>query len=307
MPAILLLLVLVVGTALGGPDIRAGYTFLEGHSHTTIHFDRHNGLIIIPVVMNDTMKLRLILDTGTRSLLLYGKKFRSLQNIRRDKQVKVTGWGSPNGVNAFLSFPNKVSLGEIRGEAVGVAIVDRNRVLPDMPGVDGIIGYELFARFAVEINYRTRTIHLYDRLPAGHTELFTALPLEVNKARPQVESEIIMSDNKSVKVKLLIDTGSSLGLVVFSSSCEKFPSSSELKPVGRGLNGNVFGYDLMIKQLMLGSTPVKNVRSHLVDVPDHPDDKFTFAGSLGGAFLRDHVVIFDYPRSTFFISSKNEG
>lgn len=307
MPAIFLFCVLMVGVALGNPGKRGGYTFLEGHTHTTIHFDRQNGLIIIPVTMNDTMNLRLILDTGTRSLLLFGKKFRSLQNIRRDKQVKVSGWGSPNGVNALLSFPNRVSLGEIRGESVGVAIVDRNRVLPDMPAVDGIIGYELFARFAVEINYKTKTIHLYDRLPEGHTQQFTALPLEVNKARPQVESKITLADNRTVKVKLLIDTGSSLGLVVFSSSCEEFPSTTEIKPVGRGLTGNIFGYELMVKELMLGNSPVRNISSHLVEVPDHPDDQFTFAGSLGGAFLREHVVIFDYPRSTFFISNGKAG
>src|SRR5690349_22564920 len=128
MPALLFVFVLLVGSALGSPDKRAGYQFLDGYSHTTIQFERHRDLIVIPVVMNDSIKLRLVLDTGTRSLLLYGKKFRRLGNLRPDKKVKVTGWGSPKGVDAHLSFPNKVSLGEIRGESVGVAIVDHGRM-----------------------------------------------------------------------------------------------------------------------------------------------------------------------------------
>jgi hypothetical protein len=303
MRIIFLLIVFAVGTAIGSPDKRAGYQFLDGHSHTTIHFDRYKDLIVIPVVMNDTIKLRLVLDTGTRSLLLYGKRFSALQNMRRDKKVMVTGWGSPKGVNAFLSFPNKISLGEIRGEAVGIAIVERGRILPESPSIDGIIGYELFARFAVEINYKTKTIKLYDRLPDGHTNQFIALPLEVNKARPQVESNITLANNKTMKVKLLIDTGSSLGLALFSSTCEGFSSSSQLNPVGRGLNGTIFGYDLVVKEFLLGSLLVKGITSHLVNVPDHPDDQFTFAGSLGGGFLREHVVIFDYPRSMFFVNA----
>jgi hypothetical protein len=304
MRAIFVVLVLSVYSAFGSPETKAGYQFLDGFSHTTIRFERYRDLIIIPVVLNDSIKLRLVLDTGTRSLLLYGKKFRGLQNLRRDKKVKVTGWGSPKGVDAFLSFPNKISLGEIRGEALGAAIVDHGRMFNDIPAIDGIIGYELFVRFAVEINYRTKTIHLYDQLPEGHTETFIALPLEVNLARPQVESVIKFANGQTTTLKLLIDTGSSLGLAVFSSDCYAFPASRERMPIGRGLNGNIFGYDLLVKDLLLGDVNVKDIPTHLVDVPSHPDEEFTFAGSLGAAFLREHVVIFDYPRNTFFLSKR---
>jgi hypothetical protein len=122
-----------------------------------------------------------------------------------------------------------------------------------------------------------------------------------------VESTILLANNKTVNVKLLIDTGSSLGLALFSSSCEGFPSSLELSPIGRGLNGKIFGYELLVKEFMLGTMPVRNIPSHLVDIQSHPDDQFTFAGSLGAAFLREHIVIFDYPRNTFFLSVQGRG
>jgi hypothetical protein len=170
--------------------------------------------------------------------------------------------------------------------------------------IDGIIGYELFVRFAVEINYRSKTIHLYDHLPEGHTEPFIALPLEVNLARPQIESVITLANNQTMKLKLLIDTGSSLGLAVFASDCYAFPASTERTPIGRGLNGNIFGYELLVKELRIGDVNVSDIPTHLVDVPRHPDEQFVFAGSLGAAFLREHVVIFDYPRNTFFLSKR---
>jgi hypothetical protein len=302
MPSLILGLVLLALSTFGGPDIESGYQFVDGHSHTTIKFEQYRDLIVIPVVMNDTVRLKLVLDTGTRSLLLYGKKFRRLSNLRRDKSVKVTGWGSPNGVDACLSYPNSISLGKVRGDALGVAIVDHGHMFDDIPSIDGIIGYELFVRFAVEINYKTSTIHLYDRLPENYAAQFTVFPLEVNMARPQVVSEITLANNKKIKLKLLIDTGSSLGLAVFSSTSEGFTTSEDLYPIGRGLNGNVYGYDLFVKEFLLGTLPVSKIPMHLVDVPLHPDDQFTFSGSLGAGFLRQHIVVFDYPRSTFLLS-----
>ena len=300
--------ILLAGSVFGGPDDRkSGYQFIDGFSHTTIPFQKYQDLIVIQVQMNDSIKLNLILDTGTRSLLLYGKKFRKLQNIRRDKLVKVTGWGSSHSVNANLSYPNTINLGEIRGDLVGVAVVDHGRMLADAPGIDGIIGYELFVRFAVEINYKTRTIHLYDHLPDGHTDGFTALPLEVNFARPQIVSQITMLNNKTVNIKLLIDTGSSLGLAVFSNNREGFFASGELTRIGQGLTGAVHGYELFVKEFLLGDLEVKGVPTHLVEVSAHPDQLFTFSGSLGASFLRNHVVIFDYPRSRFFIGDASRG
>jgi hypothetical protein len=304
MPALVLGFLLLSLSALGGPDIKSGYQFVDGHSHTTIKFEQYRDLIVIPVVMNDTVRLRLVLDTGTRSLLLYGKKFKRLSNLRRDKHVKVSGWGSPKGVDACLSYPNTISLGKIRGDALGVAVVDHGHMFYDIPSIDGIIGYELFVRFAVEINYQTSTIHLYDRLPENYAAQFTAFPLEINMARPQVVSEITLANNKTIRLKLLIDTGSSLGLAVFSSSNEGFSTSRDLYPIGRGLTGNVYGYDLFVKEFFLGTMAVRNIPMHLVDVPVHPDDQFTFSGSLGAGFLREHIVIFDYPRSTFLLGNQ---
>jgi hypothetical protein len=308
MPHRVLCLLLITGSAFGGPAVgNHGYQFVEGFSHTTIPFQKYQDLIVIQAQMNDSIKLNLILDTGTRSLLLYGRKFRRLQNLRKDKRVRVTGWGTPESVDATLSFPNTIRLGEIRGDQLGVAIVENGRMLPDAPTIDGIIGYELFARFAVEINYSTRTIHLYDHLPEGHTLDFIALPLEVNRARPQITSRITLLNNRTIDLKLLIDTGSSLGLAVFSTSRDGFSSSEWLNPIGRGLTGPVLGYDLFVKEFLLGSMRVGGVPTHLVEVPAHPDEQFTFSGSLGASFLREHIVIFDYARNTFFISRRQVG
>lgn len=295
---VLSFLLLISTAAVANPG---GYRFTEGVSHTTIPFETYKDLIIISAQLNDTMRVKLILDTGTRSLLLYGKKFKKLPNATRGKKVRVTGWGSPEGVEASMSFPNAIAIGDARGTDLGIAVVPTRKLFADKPQIDGIIGYELFVRFAVEINYQTKTIRLYDRLPVEYTSDFNALPLEVNCARPLVNTTVSFHNNTSMKLKLLLDTGSSLGLTVFTTDKSKFYSGDKARDIGIGLTGRISGFDLYVRELMLEDLKVNRIRSSLVEVTEHPDAAFSFSGSLGAAFLKDHVVVFDYPEEKVYL------
>ena len=296
-PVLILLLIL---SSLSGLAAN-GYQFLDGTTRTSIRFEMYRNLIIIPAQINDTVSVKLILDTGTRSLLLYGKRFASMPYLSTSRRVKISGWGSPEGVDASVSFPNEILIGDIKGEGLAVAVVPTRRLFEDKESIDGIIGYELFVKFVVEINYKTRMIYLFERMPPGHAKGFTSIPLEVNKAMPQVQSSIVMKDKSTVDIRLLVDTGSSLGLTLFSK--DKFSNNSGdiLHPVGIGLNGIVSGFDLYLKHFFLGKLKVKSGPSYVVNVEEHPDEKFTYCGSVGAAFLKKHIVIFDYPSSKLFL------
>jgi len=280
-----------------------GYQFLEGASRTAIRFEMYRNLIVIPAKINDTLNARLILDTGTRSMLLYGKKFANMKNLGSNRRVKITGWGSPQGVDAQVSYPNNIRIGSIKGEELAIAVVPTRALFDDKPSIDGIIGYELFVKFVVEINYKTRTIYLFDKLPPDHAEGFTSIPLEINRAMPQVQSSILLKDNTTVNLRLLVDTGSSLGLTLFSKDRFGSQSSEVPRTVGIGLSGVIKGFDLYLKHFFLGSLKVKSGQSYVVNVEQHPDDKFTYCGSVGAAFLKKHIVIFDYPSSKLFLLS----
>lgn len=280
-----------------------GYEFLSGNSHTAIKFEIFKNLIVIPAKVNDSVSVKLILDTGTRSMLLYGRRFASMHNLSAGRRLKVAGWGSPEGVDAQVSYPNKIQIGKIRGDELAVAVVSHRPLFKDQTGIDGIIGYELFVRFVVEINYRTRTIHLFDKLPYGHANGFVSLPLEINRAMPQVQSSIVLKDETTVNMRLLVDTGSSLGLTLFSKDKFAVQSSDVPKQIGFGLNGVIRGFDLYLKHFFLGGLKVKSLPSYVVNVDEHPDENFTYCGSVGAAFLKKHIVIFDYPSSRLFLIS----
>lgn len=299
MMALVLILTLLVAPAFGAAP--RGFHFTEGATRTSIPFLIYKNLMVIPARLNDTVTLNLILDTGTRSVLLYGKKFRQLKTILPNRKIKVSGWGSGEGVDAQMAHPNKLSIGEIQGNELSVAVVTSRKLFADKLQIDGVIGYDLFVRFAVEINYQTRTIHLYNKLQAHQREGFSSIPLEVNHARPQINSIIALNKNDKLSLKLLVDTGSSLGLTVFARDKSAFTTTSDSGIIGIGLTGPVSGYELSTDGLWLDGLKVDYLPAHLIHVEQHPDESFVLAGSLGASFLKDHIVIFDYPESRLLL------
>jgi hypothetical protein len=299
MVAIVLFLALLLGAPVYGASPR-GFHFYEGITHTEIPFELYKNLIVIPAQLNDSTSLKLILDTGTRSVLLYGRRFKKMGTLL-SKKIRVSGWGASGSITAHMAYPNKIEIGAIRGTELNIAVVPDRKFLPDKSEIDGLIGYELFVRFAVEINYFTRTIHLYDRLSPAQLTGFSSIPIEINLSRPEIHSRIRLHDQTEVKLKLLVDTGSSLGLTIFARDVAAFRPINEPRTIGIGVAGLIQGFDLFVDHVSLGPANIKPRSSHLVAVSHHPDEHFTMAGSLGAEFLKEHVVIFDYPESRLLL------
>ncbi|MFM9839075.1 MAG: aspartyl protease family protein [Cyclobacteriaceae bacterium] len=296
---VLLILSFAIFTPLN--EEASGYHFDRGHVATTIKFNSYKNLIIIPAQLNDTIKLNLILDTGTRSLILFGKKVKKLKNIVKGK-IKINGRGNSESLDASLSFPNNIKIGDVAGKGIGAVILNESELMDAIPGIDGIIGYELFIRFCIKIDYAKRTITLYDEIPADAFENFHTIELSLVDSRPEIISTIHTSKKKKVFAKTLIDTGSSMGLLVFANKKNNFNVLGLEKEIGTGLAGSVTGFYLGISSWQLGD--IKFFPKDCNLVPTDRESESTISASIGGDFLKDHVVMFHYPSSQFFIKAK---
>jgi hypothetical protein len=298
---VLLILGLAAFTPLNEEAI--GYHFDQGKAATTIKFISFRNLIIIPAQLNDTLKLNLVLDTGTRSLILFGNKCNKLKNMVRGKKMKINGRGNSEPLDADLSFPNNIKIGDVVGKGVGAVIIKESELIGAAPGIDGIIGYELFIRFCIKIDYAKRTITLYDEIPTNASEDFHAIALSLVDSRPEIISTIHTSKKKKVHAKTLIDTGSSMGLLVFANRKNNFNVFGAEKEIGTGLSGSITGFYLEISSWQLGG--IKFFPKDCNLVPTDSESESTISASIGGDFLKDHVVMFHYPSSQFFIKNKN--
>ena len=106
-PALVLLLI-VAHYNLFSAKPASGFYLPEPIKQVTLRYTSINNLIILPVVINDNIIVNLVLDTGTRNLVLFGKRFQNLFQFIPQKRIHFSGMGSGPQVFGQLSLNNKV-------------------------------------------------------------------------------------------------------------------------------------------------------------------------------------------------------
>jgi hypothetical protein len=283
---ILLPLILFVACNRSEASPVAGFFLPDSLFEFSMHYKTIDNLIILPVAINDSVSVNLILDTGCRNMLLFGRRFEKYFRTE-SKLVQFSGLGSGKPVTGKLSLNNNVSIQAVAGKQIPIIIVAGKNLFASLPGVDGIIGYEIFAKFEIEINFREQLITFRT---ASHTFPFPGfeyISMKVVDSRPVVECIVSTQSGEQTIHDLLIDTGSSLGLIY--STSEKIKKSMH-NAVGRGLNGLLNGKTTTTKKLKLSDVEFNDVNTSIVY-------SSTSYASIGMDILKDQVVILNYSRS----------
>jgi hypothetical protein len=285
--ALLFSLLLLSFTALATGPV-AGFFLPDSVKEMTLKYRTVRGLIILPVTINDSVEVNLILDTGCRNLILFGKRFKHLFKINSAKPIEFSGLGSGPSVKGTLSIGNKVSIREVLGQQIPVVIVDENNLFGNYHNVHGVIGYDIFVKFEIELNTSTRTITFRPAINAFAPYGYTQIPLRIVDSRPMIKSQIFMDKNTSRSLDLMIDTGSSLGLLLKTTNISEYDHHRSEKVLGIGFNGPVSGYQIISNKLILVGMEMKNVRTGIVSSPWHNN------ASIGMNVLKDYIVVLNY-------------
>lgn len=279
---------------------RSGFSFSEGQHTALIHFQTYHNLIILPVRLNNDVDVNLILDTGSFSIVLYGDRFKDLNDNPSVKNISFRGRGNEGMVNASLLVMGAVDFGAIHGEGLGVVVVSSRKMVPECYKIDGLIGYDLFSYFIVEINYREKTLRLFDKLGPDYTRDFRSIPLEIDNGKPYVVSKLGLKNTETKATRLLIDTGSSLFLTLFSNSRKEYSVGRNDSIRCIGLSGYSYGIPLSVGNLSLGPVSIVRPAAHFVLIRKLPDE-LAESASLGGGFLRKYIVIFDHASAMLYL------
>ncbi|SRR5258706_13555466 len=278
----------------------SGFSFSAGQHRALIHFKTYHNLIILPVKLNNNLDVNLILDTGSHSIVLFGQKFKDLSDSTSIRNVSFRGRGSEGIVNASLLLMEAVDFGAIHGEGLGVVVVSSRKLMPESSRIDGLIGYDLFSYFAVEINYRDKTIQLFDKLIPGYTDSFESIPMNIDDGIPHIVSELGLQNNEKKAARLLLDTGSSLSLTFFSNNKKGYRAIRNDSVQCIALSGYVFGVPVKVECLSMGRLKIHRPVAHFVWI-NKSSAVLTESVSLGGGFFRKYVVIFDNSSATLYL------
>ena len=272
-------------------ETRAGFFLPDDVSEVTIRFQSKNNLIILPVVINDSLKVNLILDTGCRNLILFGKKFQRRLKTEPDRKIAFSGLGKGTGVVGKLSLNNKVSISTVIGKSIPVVLIPQPNLFAEFPNIHGVIGYDIFVKFEIEINPLKQLISFRPASTAILSQEYQKIPIRVEDSRPFVQSQIFLTDGDAQPYDLMLDTGSSLGLLVKTSRTKKLPNHKDARILGRGFNGSIIGIETTTKKILLNTLEISSLHAGIIYSEWH-----NYA-SLGMEVMKDYSVVLNYCKS----------
>lgn len=273
---------------------------------TTIKFKSASNLIIIPVTINESDTLNFILDTGVKFPIITELPFINKLNLNYIMPVQIKGLGDGVELTAYRSGNNTMSIQGLtaRNQEVQM-IIDENFQISHMLGipVHGLIGFNLFKDFVVEIDYHNEKLTLFkpEYYKYRDRKRDIILPLHFDGDKPFVRTSIVTDDLTEVPVKLLVDTGASDALWLSESSDERihFPENHIETFLGKGLSGDLFGVKgridgIWVGPLILPKPIVAFPDSEIIDQLMSSNDR---NGTIGAEILRRFHVTFDYRNS----------
>lgn len=293
-----------------------GFAMQEGKNKVRIPIEVNNNLVIIPVVVNGQLPLRFILDTGVRTAILTEKIFSDILNLTYTRKYTVGGPGSQRYVQAYVT--NNVSLDlppGIHGEGHALLVLEEDYLeLRNYLGADvqGILGYELFSRFIVTIDYEKKELILTRPEKYRPSNKAQKLKISIEDTKPYIVTRVNVTDSTSVKAKLLIDSGASHGLILEPDSNDtiRVPTNHVKSIIGRGLGGVINGKIGRIASLDLGKYDVDNVVANFPDPNSYMDTlkvsrSVRRNGAIGGEILSRFKVTFDFPREYLYLKKNS--
>lgn len=272
----------------------------------TIKFKSSSNLIIIPVTINESDTLNFILDTGVRYPIITELPFINKLNLNYLMPIQIKGLGEGVELTAYRSGNNTMSISGLtaRNQEVQM-IIDENFQISHILGmpVHGLIGFNLFRDYIVEIDYINEQITLnkpeYYKYRDRNKDII--LPLNFDGNKPFVNTSILTDDSTKVPVKLLVDTGASDALWLSEKSDERiqFPEKHIEAFIGRGLSGDLYGVKgridaIWVGPLVLPQPIVSFPNSELIDQLITTNDR---NGTIGAEILRRFFVTIDYRNS----------
>ena len=279
-----------------------GFYMGKGAKKIEIPFERQDNFIILKVLFEGLFPLRFILDTGAEHTILTKKEITNLLRVTYDREITIMGTDMKTEIKAYIAR-------KLRMELTNLTLVKDILVLnedyfkfDEFAGLDiqGIIGAEAFKGHVIKVDYIKQIITVYDPSvfkDSDHRK-FEEIPIQIKRSKPYIIVDTQINSDTIIPLKLLIDTGAALALLLhtYSTPGLVMPPQVIKGNIGVGLGGQIEGYMGRLRSISLGSSRLGNVISHFQELYDASDSVNVNQrnGILGGEILSRFTVIIDF-------------
>lgn len=307
---ILLLNTCLCATASGQREF--GFSMPEGSKRVEIEFEEFNNLIVIPITINRFLTLKFILDTGVETAILTEKLYADIMDADYIRELTIAGPGINDSVEVYVA--NKMTFylpGGLIGKNMNMLVLkeDYLRLSENMGDeVYGIIGYDIFSRFVVEIKYDAKKIVLHNPATYKPKKRFKEIPINIRNSKPFLNTAIAQKSDTNF-VDIMVDTGAShAALLDFGEDFdETIPGERIITRLGTGIGGEIPGYLGRLDNLTIGEFSFQEVlfSAPFEGVYNKSIKRGSKYGTIGGELLHRFNVIIDYKNSKMYLEKSS--
>ncbi len=285
-----------------------GFKMPERTKRIEIPFEQHNNLIVIPITVNRFITLKFILDTGVESAILTEKLYADLLDVNYLREITVAGPGLADSVEAYVANGITFGLpGGIIGKNMNMLVLKEDYLkLSESIGDDvhGIIGYDVFSRFVVNVDYDNNILTIINPKKFKKSRRTVEIPLSLKGSKPFIRATI-RQDDKKANLDVMVDTGASHAALIDYNYLDglDLPEKTIVTKLGRGIAGEIPGYigrmdSVQIESFdftkMLVSAPFEGAYNKVIK-------RGARIGTFGGELLNRFNVTFNYRENTMYL------
>lgn len=276
----------------------AGMTIDGGKSSVTMPFRLLNNHVYVQGRVNGRGPYTFIVDTGGHTLLS--------PKVVAEAALSSHGAAASSGTGEKVETSGFAKVHEI--DIGGVRMIDQTAIITNVYDqaiegipVDGMIGFELFRRFAVRIDYGRKTMTATDFAHFDPKDAGTPVPFVFYDHLPFVQGRI-----DGMPARFDIDTGSRTELDITSPFVEKeklrnrYPKGVSTI-VGWGAGGSSRSYVVRVPSIEIGSIKLHDVVGGLSEAKGGSISDANFEGNIGSGLLKRFDVTFDYARQMMYL------
>jgi hypothetical protein len=272
--------------------------FGEGVDSVVVPIDYHAGHIRVPVVINGTSRVWLILDSGASANIL--------DKAMADRLgLAVVGKMAAKGITAY----EEVEMVQVDSlDISGLVLRDQVAGSLDLSGISsagtddspfgGVLGYDFLSRFPVLVNYRESTLTVYNPVTFEPAEGGADVPFFLTMKVPTVRGEL-----NGLPGDFIVDLGNAFGLVVHNSFVEAHHLSEMLDHVDTlpqqmgGVGGRISGRVAYAASFRVGEVVLQSLRVLMPDSALGLAGSTELAGNIGNLVLENFKILLDYAES----------
>lgn len=272
--------------------------FSDGQRRVELPFELLNQHVYLDGAI-DGHPVRLLLDTGGVNLVTVATAKRLGLPISGSLGGSGAGAGS---VEVSFTRARTLTLGtlEQRQPRFFVFPMDELAEIEGEP-IDGIIGFELFQRFAVTIDYPARRLVVTDADKLEVPSSAQRVPFTLVERIPVVAGEV-----DGLPARLSIDTGSRVSITATAPFARKHDLAARWSArftavTGWGVGGAVRSQPVRVPQVRLGPVVLRDVPGDLFVGDKGALIDTRFDANVGGGLLSRFAVTFDYAARVMYL------